>query len=208
MSPLEPYPVVSHLSNAASACSRRTEPNDGWEVDIRGRATDQPVNEGIVLPTNEGIVLPPALAMELRSGSRLGCAFVASSSAIVSNKEPAAGSAIFRTGSWGPPVHLKHPPSDYPGGLIHKYASRSGTSVTAVVAIPVPRPGGLHHSCGSPAGWLAGAVHGPRPLRPESITKCAVAVTAPRLVSYQASESAQLEKSFALAGQYLLAHNS
>jgi len=48
----------------------------------------------------------------------------------------------------------------------------SGSPVSVVGRRPRPRSGGLHQSCGS--GYAASGVHGPRPLRLVSMTKCVV----------------------------------
>src|ERR1041384_2915102 len=71
-------------------------------------------------------------------------------SAFSAHPTPAAGAPL-------------HAPSDSPGRLIHRNASRPATVVRVDGRVPSARPAGLHH-------W-ASAV-GPRPLRLESITKC------------------------------------
>src|SRR3954469_9006934 len=76
---------------------------------------------------------------------------------------PHSGSAVL------PGMFRLHWPSDWPGVLIHRYASTSGTPVFAVGRSPRPRPGGLHQVCGS--GLDTEGVQGPWPLRVGSITK-------------------------------------
>ena len=66
------------------------------------------------------------------------------------------------SGSVVAPAMLRlHDPSDSPGTFTHRYASTSGFPVFVVGGMPAPRPGGLHQTCGSPAYFPAGGVHGP-----------------------------------------------
>ncbi|GII98626.1 hypothetical protein CLV28_0392 [Sediminihabitans luteus] len=111
--------------------------------------------------------------------------------------EPRAGRGATepRAGSTVPDVPRRHAPSDVPGTLTQRYASTStvptGSTSTvptptvptptvpagptpSVGRAPAPRPGGLHHASASApsANPPAGGVHGPRPLREVSTTRC------------------------------------